>query len=417
MVLHRKELINRRGEPEGHILIAVPPTVNLLLGISVFCILIFILFTIFGEFTKKENVQGVLLPEGGIVNVFSRQSGVITRIFVQEGDSVKVGQPLYIIGTETNSQFQGGLRAGVKSLLTQNMSSIERQMAVNEKIKEEKEKELSLEIDKLSSKLANINELYKIKTKQFHIMNESQQSFIEANKLNIISKVEFRERSNQFLSLQSQLKELDLQKSEIDFSIKQKTSDIIMSNNQYKLQNEQLMDQITNLKQDIFTNNILKEFVVTSPIDGLVSAINIYQGVISQDTNLLNLEPKGKKLQAVIFVPSRAIGFLNKGKEVFLQYEPYPYQKFGQYHGVITEMSGSTVPVENIQYFPNATDFIKYNKAVYVVKVSLDNQFVSVYGKPVELRAGINLTASIKVERRKIYEWIIDPFKKMKDSI
>lgn len=417
MKLYREKYVKKKNEPEGQILISVPPTINLLMWCSVFIILVFILFSFVGEFTRKEKVQGVLLPEGGVVNVFSRQSGVITRILVQEGDNVKAGQPLYIIGSETNSQFQGGLRSGMKSLLTQNVNSIERQITVNQEIKEQKERELNIEIERLGNKLENIKELYEIKKKQFELMNESQSSFIEADKRKIISKVEFRERSGQLLSLQSQLKELDLQKNEIDFGIKQKKSDIVIFNNQYKLQNEQLMNQITSVKQNIFTNNIMKEFVVTSPIDGLVSAINIYQGVISQETSLLNIEPNGSKLQAIIFVPSRAIGFINKEKEVFLQYESYPYQKFGQYRGVIKEISGSTIPLENIPYFTNAAGYLKNNQPVYVVKINLDNQFVNVYGKNVELRSGINLTASIKVERRKIYEWVLDPFKRLKDSL
>ena len=417
MSIFRKEIVGNQHRFYGDILIVVPPSINRLVYITLLVGVGIVLFCFLGEFTKKENIQGVLLPQGGIVNISSRQSGVITNLMVKEGDMVKVGQPLYIIGTETNTQAEGGVRSGVKNLLTENVKSVTRQLSINEKINNQKKVDLNLEIDLLNNKHSKTSQLLEIKMKQFEIMEATNRSFVEADKRNLISKVELRERSSQLLSLHAQLKELTLQLDELEYQIKKKKSDLVTSNNQFILQNEQLNNRITDVKQQLITNSVMQEFVVQSPIDGIVSAINVYRGIISQDTTLLNLEPQDKKLQAVLFVPSRAIGFLKKGQEVFLQYEPFPYQKFGQYRGVINEVSGSTIPIENIQYIPSTIDIKNKSAFVYIVKIDLDSQYIHVYDEKTFLRAGMNLTASIRVEKRKIYEWLFDPFKKMNGYI
>jgi membrane fusion protein len=54
---------------------------------------------------------------------------------------------------------------------------------------------------------------------------------------------------------------------------------------------------------------------------------------------------------------------------------------------------------------------------VYLVKVTLMSQSVDVYGDDIPLRAGMNLEASLEVERRKIYQWLLDPFKKIQEYI
>jgi hypothetical protein len=49
-------------------------------------------------------------------------------------------------------------------------------------------------------------------------------------------------------------------------------------------------------------------------------------------------------LQAEIYIPSRAIGFVKPGQEVRLLYDAFPYQRFGAYRGRVVAASSSKNP-------------------------------------------------------------------------
>ena len=57
----------------------------------------------------------------------------------------------------------------------------------------------------------------------------------------------------------------------------------------------------------------------------------------------MTLVPAGARLEARLYGPSRAIGFVRPGQRVLLRYEAFPHQKFGQYEGVVRSVSRSTV--------------------------------------------------------------------------
>jgi membrane fusion protein len=57
---------------------------------------------------------------------------------------------------------------------------------------------------------------------------------------------------------------------------------------------------------------------------------------------------------------------------------------------------------QNIQGFNS-------NEALYRIKVTLEKQSIDAYGQPQSLKPGMTLEADILQDRRKIWEWIIEP--------
>ena len=57
----------------------------------------------------------------------------------------------------------------------------------------------------------------------------------------------------------------------------------------------------------------------------------------------MTLVPAGALLEARLYGPSRAIGFVRPGQRVLLRYDAYPHQKFGHYAGTVTAVSRATV--------------------------------------------------------------------------
>ncbi len=152
-------------------------------------------------------------------------------------------------------------------------------------------------------------------------------------------------------------------------------------------------------------NESKRELVILAPQTGRVTALLAVAGQLSsKDAPLLTILPLDANLEAELHVPSKSIGFVSPGLHVLLRYEAYPYQKFGEYGGVVTEVAlTSLTPAElRISADPATSSF-------YKVRVKLDHQTVNAYAMPVPLHDGMALDADILLDRRVLYEWVLEP--------
>ena len=118
---------------------------------------------------------------------------------------------------------------------------------------------------------------------------------------------------------------------------------------------------------------------------------------------LFSLIPEGASLQADLYVPSRAAGFIREGSKALMQYQAYPHQKFGSHEGVVTKISRTAVAGNELP-FP-----VPQGDLFYVATVQLNKQTVTAYGKEERLQSGMVVDASILQDRRTLFEWVFEP--------
>lgn len=104
-----------------------------------------------------------------------------------------------------------------------------------------------------------------------------------------------------------------------------------------------------------------------------------------------------------MLVSSRAIGFLTIGQPVRLRYSAFRFERFGHHRGEVSAISKTTInPLE-------LPILIESREPRYRVTVKLNKQSVDAYGKSHPLVAGMLLDADIQIEKRKLYQLILDP--------
>ena len=108
-------------------------------------------------------------------------------------------------------------------------------------------------------------------------------------------------------------------------------------------------------------------------------------------------------MQAQLFVPSRAVGFVAADQPVALRYQAFPFQRFGSARGVVKEIS-RTLIAQGEAPLP-----VALTEPVYRVTVALDRQAIRAYRKDFPLQAGMLLDADIALDRRRLIEWLFDP--------
>jgi membrane fusion protein len=112
-----------------------------------------------------------------------------------------------------------------------------------------------------------------------------------------------------------------------------------------------------------------------------------------------------------LLVPTRAIGFIAKGQEVVLRYEAFPYERFGQYRGMVTDI-GRNVWTSGERIGP-----LSAKEPVYRVDVALESQAVSALGQQFALRPGMLVNADLLLEKRTLLEWIFEPVMQLKGRL
>ena len=179
----------------------------------------------------------------------------------------------------------------------------------------------------------------------------------------------------------------------------------------------QLNRTVSEITQEELNLDLQQEQTVHASKSGYVSTSNVEVGQqVSPSQLLLSIVPGNTELVANLYVPSRAAGFINPNDKVVLRYQAYPYQKFGHAQGKIISIAKTALGKQELASLGGASADsenqmvqAQANEPVYLVKVKLEKQTIKVYGKNKPLQIGMVVEADILHERKKLYEWVLDP--------
>jgi membrane fusion protein len=219
-----------------------------------------------------------------------------------------------------------------------------------------------------------------------------------------VSELVLQEKQADLLEQQNRLRELGRSRMALEregVALKAE-----LANYPLKLRNEiaALDRAIAEIAGSGFENEARRQEYVLAPQDGLITALQIDVGKQAQmDRPLMSLIPDGTRLQADLYIPSRSVGFVRLGNVAQLQYQAFPYQKFGIQPGAVVKISRTAVSAQELP-FPAASSEI-----YYVVTVRPEKEFVLAYGKQEPLQTGMQVDADIWLDRRTLLEWIFEP--------
>src|ERR1700680_3517032 len=95
-----------------------------------------------------------------------------------------------------------------------------------------------------------------------------------------------------------------------------------------------LRGDLSGIEQRVAEVNGRRAYVIKAPTSGRVSTLQATVGQIADPRHMqLEIIPLDATLQAELFFPTRAFGFVRPGQQVRVLYDAFPYQKFGTYRG------------------------------------------------------------------------------------
>lgn len=317
---------------------------------------------------------------------------------------VSEGEEIAIINVDTHNEVGGATAEAALEALHRRIAIAGDQLRFVENRGTAEHARLSASISALTRQIVDVqNQL----STQLEIVSSNRSLFDVIEGIvdrGFVSRVEYeRRRQNllvsrqsatrleqQLTALQSELTEARHARGQITLQQAQQSSEIETSIEALNQQQAQLEGE--------------RAYRIVAPIAGRVTALQAAEGRRAEpDRPLLTIVPVGSELTAIVFAPSRAIGFVEPGQEVRLLYDAFPYQRFGSHGGEIVEVSRIVID-------PREADVpFELQEPVYRVKVRLNRQAITGYGEEVPLQPGMTLTANIVLERQSFADWILTP--------
>lgn len=355
------------------------------------------------RYARKETVVGFLEPKAGAMRVIAPRGGVIGAVTVEEGEDVVAGQPLAALETDPTT----GQGETLSTLLTHasdgQIESLRQQLrgsaaSTRAALAGIAEKRAGLERD-----LQHARSAITLGRQRLALAEQTAEASRTLYAKQYLSAIVLRQREDAALAARQALEDLERTVAAIPSTIAQldAQADGLMA--QRVSEDAAIQLQIAQLDEKRVNIGASSRVSLVSPGAGRVAAFRARNGtsVAANDVIAIVL-PKGAMLQAELWVPSRAIGFVKPGDRVRLMYEAFPYQRFGVGEGSVARVDKSPTQPRDLPFA------VKTEEALYRVTVNVPRQTILAYGQQRPLMPGMRLTADLILEEESLLGWMFD---------
>jgi membrane fusion protein len=388
----------------GSIQLIRPVSLTVLTTLVVVSAIAVALYFCIGEYTRKARVTGYLVPDRGVMRLLSPQPAQVLERHATEGQVVRQGDVLFVLSVE-RATTQGDTHAAVLASLAARERSLQAASRRRQQLQAAQMSAMGQQLENMRRELVQMDAEAGLHRQRLQLAQESLARLESLKVDQFVSSAQVQTKTEEVLGLKAQLQSLERQQAahrrEIGtLEAKQRELPLNEASEQGEIERE-----LAELAQESAENEALRRIVVRAPQDGTVTALSAEPGQsVGAQAVLASLVPGGASLQAHLFAPSSAMGFVRADQTVLLRYEAFPHQKFGLQTGRVLQVSRTPLPASELGGLTVAA-----NEPMYRITVALEQQAVQAYGRPQALSPGMQLEADVLLDRRRLIEWIFEP--------
>lgn len=369
-------------------------------------------FTVIWAFTAKVDqtisVRGRLEPTGSVEEVDSPSNGVIRRVFVKDGESVKEGQPLLDVEAQGLTSRRKAVEQSLEllSLQAQSLDVILKSNGNPDQIgplpalppvqdpdllkkltiARNQTLQISAQLQQIATRLASRRESLRL---QQRIARDMEPLYAGGG----LPRNTYLTQLNQVQELKAEVATLEEEKSRI-------VGAAATQLNEVNRQVITLRSELVGLKETIGYRTII------APISGKVFDNKARPfSVVNTSQMILKIVPENN-LQATVEIPNSDIGFVRVGMSASVAVDSFPAGEFGYIKGMLSSVGSDALPPDqrSPQYrFPGV--------------ITLKQQRVQSGEQELNLQSGMGVTANIKLRSRPAITIVTDLFTKQFEGL
>ncbi len=390
----------------GEIVLIRPVTFSALTALAAALAAAVVAFLIWGSYTKRSTVPGQLIPDTGLVKVYAAQPGVVLQSFVAEGKAVRRGDVLFLLSSDRQSASQGDTQAAISGQIESRRASLREELTMTRRLQADERTALATKISALQAELQKVSGQIEGQTDRLRIAEQIAARTEPLMQEAYLSQEQWQQKRADALEQRNRLQALERDQMALQRELASQRTEFAAMPLRHQNQLAQLERLLSGTGQEYTESEAKRGIVVAAPEAGTATAVAAEAGqAVDVARPLVSIVPRGASLQAQLFAPSKAIGFVKPGDKVLLRYQAYPYQKFGQARGTVVFVSKTALPAAELAGIGNPPG----GEPLYRITVALAAQTVPAYGQAQPLQAGMALDADVLQETRHLYEWVLEP--------
>ena len=348
--------------------------------------------------------MGWLAPSGGLIRLEARQGGIVEAVHVREGDVVRAGQP--IVTVRLSQALEGGdsYDALKQSLRTQIEAASSRARSARAAFAAERT-QLIARRNLLSRELVQARRRASLQQDRITLARSEVERAEALSRQGHLPRRELETRQAALLSMEQEHAQLTGTALSYEREIGETNARLAAISIDIQTTDADAASALAGLEQQQTNTEAQSAYVVVATVNGRVAALPVHRGQsVPVSAAVAVITAGDTALEAELYAPSRAAGFIREGQSVRLMYQAFPYQKFGAGEGQVSSVSHTVLGPAEV-----AIPGIQLQEPVFRVRVKLSRDQVTAYSQSIPLQPGMLLTADVVIDRRSLLEWLLDP--------
>ena len=396
----------------------IPAWITLLSSILFLTLLILALC--YAQLDRRTHVTGEATFHPRYINLLSPQAGYIAERYVQPGEKVRKGQVLYLIDINKVTT-NGVVSAQSRALLEEQRKNLDKIITKTEKNKHQELEHIRSQLEQKRLKLRQTNNSLNIASKGAVAAKKSVESYTAYRKKGWITQDQLNYQANLYYQQQNLYDSLLNQKEQETLTIKRLENELDSKAIDFEnkiAEHENSRSNILRSLNEVETNGFL---AVTAPVDGYVETLSVSVGqMLAAHDAMAQIVPEAENKALVVFwVPGSSLPYIHLNDKVNLRYSAYPYERFGQFAGKIVSVSAVPASQQEMSNYRSAARLLKNSEGENYYKVFVEpaNDAIEYESRKISLSEGLLAEATLFLEKRPLYQWVFQPYYKIKKSI
>ena len=375
-----------------------PPLPSVSKFIWVICIglLVLLAWAWFFELEEVSTGSGKVIPSSKEQSIQSLEGGILTKLYVSEGEIVKQGQ---VLAQLDPTRFASNVGESESLLIASKATAARLRAEVNAtplvfpedvlKIPKLVSEETAL----YQSRRSNLNDSVSGLSQALVLVEQELATTEPLVAKGAASEVEVLRLKREANDLRNQMNDIRNQ-----YYVKAR-EELAKANIDIETQAQVIKGKTDTLQRTVFK----------SPVRGIVKEIDVMTigGVIPQNGKLMTIVPLDEQLLIEARISPRDIAFIRPDQEALVKVTAYDYSIYGGLHGKVTVISPDTI-----------RDEVKQDQFYYRAYIRTDSdKLINKQGKQFNITPGMVAVVDIKTGHKTVLDYLIKPFNKAKEAL